>query len=365
MVIFVVTKDIEENKFVSKSENLMTRVYMICITLVAIMAIGALIIYIINDNKNVNSKTVSNKVQANNSKTDSEENDEISENSDNTGNDDLNSVDGLKTLIKDYMSEGKGTIDMLREIYPENIVVYDNNKFVFMPVDDSLEKNSIDKDCLRKLESGEIVYEKDEEVTSIKGIDVSKYQGEIDWEKVAKDGVEYAIIRLGYRGYGTGAIVLDENALKNIEGATKAGIDVGVYFFSQAITEAEGVEEAEFVLEKIKGYDISYPIVFDTEDVYGEDARADSLSKSERTDIAIAFCDTIEEAGYTPVVYANLKWFTLSLDISRLEKYDKWFAYYDDEIYFPYEIDIWQYSESGQVSGIEGPVDMNISFKEW
>lgn len=366
----------EVNKKAKGSGSSITKIYTICITIIAIMSLAvtfACIILGVGNSNKTGSYVISDglKEDGSGNKYDSKEDGNIEDDVSNAENPidnedgDLTTVEGIKRVIKDYMTSGKGTIDMLRELYPESIVVYDNNKYAFLPVDESLKKNTIDNSYFEKFEDGEIVYTKEDKVVSVKGIDVSKYQGEIDWEKVAKDGVEYAIIRIGYRGYGTGAIILDENAIKNLDGATKAGIDVGVYFFSQAVTKAEAVEEAEFVLENIKKYDITYPVVFDTEDVYGEDARADLLDKKDRTDIAVAFCDTIEKAGYTPAVYSNLKWFNLALDLSKLEKYDKWYAYYDDNIYFPYEIAMWQYSESGKVSGIEGPVDMNISFKKW
>jgi GH25 family lysozyme M1 (1,4-beta-N-acetylmuramidase) len=271
----------------------------------------------------------------------------------------------LKEIIKDYMENGKGVMAMLRELYPENIIVYNSNKYQFLPVIEGIQKNDIDNNNLNVLGNGEIQYLVKDKVKSHKGIDVSKYQGEIDWQKVAADGVEFAMIRLGYRGYGSGALVLDEEAMTNIEGATSAGIKVGVYFFSQAITQEEAREEARFVIENIKQYDIKYPVVFDTEEILNEEARTEGLTVDELTDIAIAFCEEVEEQGYKSAIYANLRWFALSLDMSRLDKYYKWYAYYDKNLYFPYKINMWQYSENGTVDGITGSVDMNISFEDW
>jgi len=267
----------------------------------------------------------------------------------------------LKQEIKKSMEEGKGTISLLRELFPENVVVYQSNKYLFLPIYDKLVKNDIRQENIKVLADGEIQYQENGKTVSEKGIDVSRYQGEIDWEKVAADGVKFAFIRVGFRGYGTGAIVLDENFEANIKGATAAGIKVGVYFFSQAINTKEAVEEAEFVLEHIKGYRLDYPIVFDTEDIVNEDSRTEGLTPEELTDITIAFCEAIKEAGHTPMIYANLRWFTMSLDMTKLEKYEKWYAYYDSQMYFPYKISIWQYTESGQVDGINGNVDLNIS----
>ncbi len=277
---------------------------------------------------------------------------------------DKRTTEELKSEIKKSMENGTGTITLLRELFPENVVVYDSNRYLFLPVYDNLAKNTLKQENIKTINNHEIQYEAEGKVVSHKGIDVSKYQGEIDWNKVAADGVEFAIIRLGYRGYGTGAIVLDENFEANIKGATNAGIKVGVYFFSQAITKEEAVEEAAFVLEHIKGYKLEYPIVFDTEDIVNEDSRTEGLTNEQRTDIAIAFCETVKAADYKPMIYANLRWFTMSLDMSRLEAYEKWYAYYDSKMYFPYEISMWQYTESGQVNGINGNVDLNISIEK-
>lgn len=272
---------------------------------------------------------------------------------------------GVKKEIRDYMENGMGTISMLRKIYPENIVVYDSNKYLFLPVCKNVPKSEIKQDNIKVLENGEVQYVNGDKVVSHKGIDVSKYQGTIDWQKVAADGVEFAIIRVGYRGYGTGAMAQDESFLTNIDGATKAGIKVGVYFFSQAISEKEAEEEADFILNLVKGYKLDYPIVFDTEDVPNEEARTEELSPDELTNITIAFCNRIKKAGYKPVIYAGLRWFSMSLDMSKLNDFEKWYAYYDTNYYFPYKISMWQYSENGSVNGINGKVDMNISFKDW
>ena len=271
----------------------------------------------------------------------------------------------VKCIVKDYMANGKGTMAMLRELFPENIVVAESNKYLFIPVIENFLQNKIKNENIVTNENGEIQYIVDDKIKSHKGIDVSKYQGEIDWEKVAADGVEFAMIRLGYRGYGSGALVIDEMAMANIENATKAGIKVGIYFFSQAVTQEEAVEEAKFVTENIKKYKITYPIVFDTEDILNEDTRTEGLTQNELSRIAVAFCKEIKDEGYTPAIYANLRWFALSLDMSLLEDYDKWYAYYDSELYFPYKISMWQYTENGKVDGISGTVDLNISFKDW
>lgn len=276
----------------------------------------------------------------------------------------LEDSDGIKDRIKESLEQGETPLNMLRNIYSDDVVYNYDGKYYFVPIIDSIPKSKLNPGDFKFNDDGELEYYKNGKVTSHKGIDVSKYQGNIDWKAVKEDGVEFAIIRLGYRGYGTGAIQLDESFDTNMEEALKAGIDVGVYFFSQAISEEEAVEEAEFVLEHIKPYKVTAPVVFDTEEV-AEEGRMKDISSEKLTDISVKFLDTIGEEGYTPMIYANLKWFISNLDMERLADYEKWFASYTTPYYFPYEISMWQYTDRGTVNGIEGSVDMNISFKEW
>jgi GH25 family lysozyme M1 (1,4-beta-N-acetylmuramidase) len=193
---------------------------------------------------------------------------------------------------------------------------------------------------------------------------VSRYQGEINWEKVAADDVEYAFVRLGIRGYTEGEILEDDTFVDNIEGALDNDIEVGVYFFTQATSVEEAEEEAQYVLDMIEPYDVTYPVVLDVEAVSNSKARTADLTAEERTEYAIAFCEKIRGAGYTPMIYGNLKSFMLMLDLEQLEDYDKWFACYTDDFYYPYAFKIWQYSDEGSVDGITGNVDLNISFEE-
>ena len=193
-----------------------------------------------------------------------------------------------------------------------------------------------------------------------RGIDVSKFQGTIDWNAVAADGITFAIIRCGYRGYGSGALVEDATFRRNIQGATAAGIQVGVYFYSQAIDEAEAVEEASMVLSLVQGYSLPYGVYFDTEKVAGDTGRADGISAAQRTANAVAFCETIRNAGYTPGVYSYASWFYNSLNFANISKYRTWIAQYRDTLDFAYSYNIWQYSSQGSVSGIKGNVDMNL-----
>lgn len=265
--------------------------------------------------------------------------------------------------VKEYGQETQVNVKFMRKMFPENLVIKSDGEFLYLPIDDTIEKNTYDYSRLTK---GDKFYEyrnEQGEVISTKGIDVSKFQGEIDWKLVKEDGVDFAILRAGYRGYGSGKIVLDEMFLKNLEGTKEEHMDIGVYFYSQAISKEEAVEEAKVVIDALKGYDVTYPVVLDTELPSGDGARTADLTKEERTEYILAFCETIEEAGYTPMIYSNLNWFILKTDYKALSKYDIWLANYDTLPYFPYDFKMWQYSEKGQVNGISGDVDLNICFR--
>ncbi len=263
--------------------------------------------------------------------------------------------------LKETAENSNGIVSMLRKMYPEYFVYYNSNHYEFVEIDESIPAANFDNENIISNE-GFLEYKVDGETQSIKGIDVSKFQGDVDWQKVADSGVKYVMLRLGLRGYETGKLVMDENFETNVQGALDAGLEVGVYFFTQAINPAEAKEEAEYVLNALEGYNITYPVAIDVEDLYNEKARSYNQSKESRTECAIAFMDAVKKAGYTPAVYGNLNTFTKLLEINKLGDYDKWFALYDTQIYFPYEITIWQYSDKGRVDGIEGDVDLNITF---
>lgn len=270
----------------------------------------------------------------------------------------------LANIHKHYI-EGGDTIDMLRDFFPQEIIYFDDNSYQFVKLDKSLKQNNLKNECFKVADNGEISYI-EEGVTTYKGIDISSYQRSIDFAKVKASGIDYAIIRTGYRGYGSsGKLVTDDYFESHITNALKNNLDVGVYFFTQAINKEEAVEEANYVLEQIRPYNVKYPVIIDVEDIAVSKYRQQNLTKEELTDVVIAFCDTIKAAGYTPMIYANLRYFIGKLDYERLEAYEKWYAYYNTELYFPYEISMWQYSSTGKVDGIEGNVDLNISFKKW
>ena len=195
--------------------------------------------------------------------------------------------------------------------------------------------------------------------SGVLGIDVSKHNGSIDWEKVKNSGVSFAIIRCGYRGSATGVMVDDPKFKENIQGATAAGLKVGVYYFSQAVNGVEAVEEASAAISRISGYKISYPVFIDVEAAGG---RADGLSSAERTEVVQAFCKTVQDSGYTAGVYANKNWLGSEMNTGSFGGYNIWLAQYAAAPTYNGRYELWQYSSTGRIDGISGNVDLNISY---
>lgn len=270
--------------------------------------------------------------------------------------------------IQEFGRNDASVWELLQDLLP-NLIVYRGagGVFQYASIDRSLPQSDYDWSNLVEVSETprEVEYAVDGETVSIKGIDVSTYQGDIDWEKVAASGVKFVFIRLGYRGYESGLLVKDDRFEDNIRGALQNGIAVGVYFVTQAISVEEAVEEAQFVMENIRPYNVTWPIVLDIEDAASATARTAELSQQARTDHAIAFCETVKESGYTPMLYCNIRWFIEKLDITRITDYDKWFAQYFRKPFFPYAFQMWQYSSTGRIDGIEGNVDYNISFVDY
>ncbi len=270
----------------------------------------------------------------------------------------------LLDQLAEGLNSGNTMVETLRPLYKDDIVVVSSGKFHFVPISDKLKKHDYKTENLM-ISGDEIVYTENGQVISHKGIDVSKHNGVIDWSQVAADGIEFAFIRVGIRGYGAeGRLVEDEGFEENVESALANGLKVGVYFFSQATTVEEAVEEAEFVKQIIAPYKIECPVVFDVEKIADSEARMNKISVEDRTQMAITFCNEIEKAGYKSMIYYNMEMAALMLDLEQLEDYDKWFAYYNQDIYFPYDFKIWQYTDKGKVAGIDSDVDLNIAFEK-
>ncbi len=207
-------------------------------------------------------------------------------------------------------------------------------------------------------------------LNSYVGIDVSVWNTSVDWNKVKAAGVDFVMIRVGYRGYGSAGNMVEDRMFKtHMEGAIQAGLDVGVYFYTQAITEQEAVAEANFVLERIKNYKLTYPIAFDIEKAEvenpGDVPRTEKLTNKQRTDITLAFCNTIKAANYFPIIYSNKSFLEDKLETNRLSDYHIWLAHWVQNTDYDKPYSIWQYSETGTVEGIQGNVDLDIGFFDY
>ena len=190
------------------------------------------------------------------------------------------------------------------------------------------------------------------------GVDISRHDGEVDWKKLKKDGIDFVILRCGYRGYQSGKLKADENFQANIKGALEAGLDVGVYIFSQAASEKEALEEAALCLEQIRGHKITLPVFYDPEIIRDDPARSDNISGEQFTKNAVAFCEAIKKAGFVPGVYSNMLWEAYEFDMSIIKDYVIWYADYEPQPQTPYNYEFWQYAEKD--GDIKAPYDMDI-----
>jgi len=286
-----------------------------------------------------------------------------------------------KSKIRDAAEVAGGMANFLRAQFPDDMVFVNGYKFEFIPINRDLKLSTVEAAKFVTDETTGFMHYTDEtgSKTSYMGIDVSSFQRDIDWKLVASSGIDFVIIRCGLRGYGSdGNLVADSQFEKNIKAATEAGMNVGVYFYTQALDVAEAEEEAAFCLELIAPYDVKGPVVLDVESANSEE-RIKNITKTQRTDNIIAFCNKVKEAGYTPMVYADIKFFAMKMEIERLEDYEKWYANYNglsigeemsiwgynNPFMFPYEFSMWQYTNKGSLQGINGAVDFDVLFDKW
>lgn len=235
-----------------------------------------------------------------------------------------------------------------------------DNKYSGLGTSKEIPLNDFNLEKLKNDKNGYMCYE-DDRYKSRLIIDVSSHNGEIDWDKVKGAGIDGVMIRLGYRGYGDATIVEDECFQKNIAGAKDAGLKVGVYFFSQATTPEEAIEEAEYVTKKIWGRGVTLPVAFDMEPFMGNERFINHDIKS-KTEMADAFLKVISKFGYEPILYGNPTWFRSDVDISKLTEYPVWLAHYTFSTEWPYAFRMWQFTSQGRVNGINGDVDLNLIF---
>ena len=243
-------------------------------------------------------------------------------------------------------------------------IIYSDGTQEWVLINQYLAKNAYDYTKLVS-QSGIMKYYEDGTKKSYFGLDISKTQGFIDFNKLVKSGVNFVMLRVGARGYSTGQLILDEYYVNNIKAATDTSLHVGLYFSSQAKTKEEAVEEANMVINQIGTYKIDYPIVFEMETIVNDTSRTSELTKAERTDIAIAFLDTIKAAGYIPMIHGDKEWLLTKVDLAKLTAYDIWLSQEGDLPDYPYQFSMWQYNKSGAVDGISGNVSFNISFIDY
>ncbi len=281
----------------------------------------------------------------------------------------LQQIQGRDTItverFEEYALEHMLSAQYVQRFIDDYFVFKQGNKYQYLPVEKNTPKHSYNWDNLVHY-SREKDYQVNGSSRVLKGIDVSVFQGNINWNAVKGDGVDFAFIRLGYRGYTNGAIKVDSNFHKNIQGAQAAGVKVGVYFYSQAISRTEAIEEAQFCIDELRGYRLDLPVVFDLEGAQNSQYRTRGMTTQTAVRMVEAFCDTVENAGYRSMYYSYAKFLAEHEGmVAQLKGYDLWMAMYYKVPFFPYNFQIWQYTSTGKVAGIAKEVDMNMMFLDY
>lgn len=249
----------------------------------------------------------------------------------------------------------------------EKILIYTEDGASYIDAVEGMPRNPYSDDGFFTDKNGFKAY-RDESGKTISevGIDISSYQGEVDWAQVKKAGVDYVMLRAGGRGYSSEGVLYEDSKFEqNAKAAGDAGLEIGVYFFSQAINTEEAKEEAEYVIEKIKKFDITYPVAFDWEIIEGESARTDGVDRETLTAMARTFCDTVSEKGYVPMIYSSRHLMYFNYDMASVKDIDLWIASYGETPKYYYDFAMWQYSTDGTMYGINGKVDLNINLYDY
>ncbi len=244
------------------------------------------------------------------------------------------------------------------------LIVHDNGTEEWVSINQYLARNDYDYSGLVYQKPLMKYYENNTRV-SYAGVDISKTQDYVDFLELRRAGIDFVMLRLGQRGYSSGEITMDEYFMDNLKRASEAGLDVGVYFFSQAVTVEEAEEEAQFVIDTISENKIQYPVVFAMDTIPNEVSRIDSLDKMQRTNIALAFMDKIKENGYFPMIYGDKEWLIQKLSLGSMIGYDVWLSQEMDIPDYPYQFVMWQYTTHGSIAGIAGDANLNICFIDY
>lgn len=285
-----------------------------------------------------------------------------SSSTENNGSGDEKKKDGVNDTEESLNKEATGDKEYDKDNY--YAIEDDNGKKTYYEIKKDMPRNDYNLENNLINENGLLTY-KDSKRESVKGVDLSKYNGTVDFTKLKEAGVGFAMLRLASRGYGSGKISLDEKFVEYAQNAQVAGIQIGAYFYSQAVNENEAVEEANYIVGAISGFNVKYPVAIDIERVSGDEARTDKLTNKERTSIVKMFCDTVKGYGYKPIIYASSEMLVGGLDLKELQDYDVWLA--DEKIptEYPYRFGMWQYNTKGHIDGITGDIDLDISFIDY
>lgn len=271
------------------------------------------------------------------------------------------SIEESKTTLYD-MNKNKTEDDENEENENQTLIKYQDGTEEWIEINDNLELNDYDMENF-KYQKPYMKYLEDGKNVSTCGVNIAGRLGTVDFSKLKKTGCDYVMVRIGARGYSSGQIVLDEKYKENLEGAKKAGLDTGVYFTTQAVSEQEVSEEVDTLLDIIDNYSIKCPVVLEPQATTDDVSRVDALTVDERTGLVRLFAEELKEAGYTPVISASKEWLLTKLDLEELDDYEICLQQSEDTPDYPYEFKMWQYSDEGTVKGIDEPTKMYISLK--
>lgn len=258
-------------------------------------------------------------------------------------------------LVDRFYKRGGQKILLKDEVYGQ----------IWLPVLEDVPLSTHPLELLKEENDRMVSYDSYGSINAMTGIDISVYNEVYDWNAVKADGIDFVMMRVGYRTYGGGQIKKDTAFQQNYKAAKEAGLLVGAYFFSQAISIEEAIDEAIFTAQQLEGLELDFPVVYDWEIIYDDDARTDAVAVDVLTDCTLAFCQHMESFGYQPMIYQNKRTSLLKLDLPRIQDYPFWLAEYGDGPTYIYDYDMWQYTCTGTVDGIKGAVDINLSFYDY
>lgn len=285
----------------------------------------------------------------------------------------IKSMTAMQQQINDYNSTTTTTVtyesilvDRFYERGGQKILLKDEvYGQIWLPVLEDVPLSTHPLEQLKEENDRMVSYDSYGSINAMTGIDISVYNEVYDWDAVKADGIDFVMMRVGYRTYGGGQIKKDTAFQQNYKAAKEAGLLVGAYFFSQAISIEEAIDEAIFTAQQLEGLELDFPVVYDWEIIYDDDARTDAVAVDVLTDFTLAFCQHMESFGYQPMIYQNKRTSLLKLDLPRIQDYPFWLAEYGDGPTYIYDYDMWQYTCTGTVDGIKGAVDINLSFYDY